>query len=83
MNLKLLNDLALKTGGSFFPDVFEYYQKEYILNVLLEIYKVYRKGHDNSEDDYLAIDFWDDIILHFQLDSSDIDKLLKNNNEIA
>jgi hypothetical protein len=83
MDHELLDKLALQTGGSHFPAVFHHYQKDYVMNVLLEVYKVYRKGHDNAEDDYLAIDFWDDIIQRFQLDYHEIGKLLKNNNEIA
>lgn len=78
MNNELLDQLALKTGGSHFPAVFDYYQKDYILNVLSELYQVYAKG-ENTPEDYLAIDFWDDIIKHFKLDNYEIEKLLKNN----
>jgi|LakMenE01Jun11ns_1017448.scaffolds.fasta_scaffold9129056_2 hypothetical protein len=75
MNQKLLNDLALQTGGSFFPAVFETYQKTYTLNMLSEIYQVFQK----QQLDGYAIDFWDDITKHFQLDNTEIDKLLKSN----
>jgi hypothetical protein len=83
MNQKLLNELALQTGGSHFPSVFKQYQKDYVLNVLSELYQVYQQGQDNVEDAYLAIDFWDDIISRFQLDKSEIDMLLKNNKQTA
>ena len=76
MNQKLLNDLALKTGGAHFPAVFQHYQKDYVLNVLLEIQKVL---HEVPFDAY-AIDFWDDVVQHFQLDNTEIDKLLKRNS---
>ena len=75
MNNELLDELALKTGGSHFPAVFGYYQKDYILNVLSEIHQVFQK----QQFDGYAIDFWDDIIKHFALDGYEIDKLLKNN----
>jgi hypothetical protein len=83
MDHELLDKLALQTGGSHFPAVFGHYQKNYVMNVLAELYQVYQQGEDNAEDVYLAIDFWDDIIQHFQLDNYEIDKLLKNNNETA
>ena len=79
MQNELLEQLALKTGGSHFPAVFHHYQKDYIMNVLSEMYQVYQKGEQNAEDIYYAIDFWDDIIKHFALDGYEIDKLLKNN----
>jgi hypothetical protein len=47
--------------------------------VLSELYQVYQRGEDNAEDVYWAIDFWDDIIKHFQLDNYEVEKLLKNN----
>ena len=75
MHNELLNHLALETGGSHFPAVFKQYQKDYVLNVLSEIYQVLQK----QQFDGYAIDFWDDIIEHFQLDNSEINKLLKNN----
>ena len=75
MNNELLDELALKTGGSHFPAVFGYYQRDYILNVLSEIHQVFQK----QQFDGYAIDFWDDIIKHFALDGYEIDKLLKNN----
>jgi hypothetical protein len=76
MNQKLLNDLALETGGAHFPAVFHHYQKDYVLNVLSEIQKVL---HEVPFDAY-AIDFWDDVVKHFQLDNYEIDKLLKRNS---
>ena len=79
MNNELLDQLALKTGGSHFPAVFGYYQKEYMLHVLSEIYDVFQK----QQFDGYAIDFWDDIVKHFELDYYEIDKLLKNNKESA
>ena len=75
MNNELLDNLALKTGGSHFPAVFGHYQRDYMLHVLSEIYDVFQNQQVNS----LAIDFWDDIIKHFALDGYEIDKLLKNN----
>jgi uncharacterized protein YihD (DUF1040 family) len=74
MNHELLDKIALQTGGSHFPAVFHHYQKDYVLNVLSEIQKVL---HEVPFDAY-AIDFWDDIIKHFQLDYYEIDKLLKS-----
>ena len=79
MNQKLLNELALQTGGAHFPAVFHHYQKDYVMNVLSELYQVYQQGQDNAEDAYLAIDFWDDVVQHFKLDHYEIEKLLKNN----
>lgn len=79
MNNELLEQLALKTGGSHFPAVFGHYQKDYILNVLSEIHQVFQK----QQFDGYAIDFWDDIVKHFGLDNYEIDKLLKNNKETA
>ena len=75
MQNELLDQLAVKTGGSLFPAVFHHYQKDYVLNVLSEIHQVFQK----QQFDGYAIDFWDDIIQHFQLDNYEIDKLLKNN----
>jgi hypothetical protein len=75
MNQKLLNDLALQTGGSFYPAVFETYQKAYTLNVLSEIYQVFQK----QQFDGYAIDFWDDVVQHFQLDNTEEEMLLKSN----
>ena len=75
MNQKLLNDLALQTGGSFYPAVFETYQKAYTLNVLSEIYSVFQ----NQQFDGYAIDFWDDIVKHFQLDNTEEEVLSKRN----
>jgi hypothetical protein len=79
MNHELLDKIALQTGGSHFPAVFHHYQKDYVLNVLSEIQQVFQK----QQFDGYAIDFWDDIIKHFQLDYYEIDKLLKNNKESA
>jgi hypothetical protein len=79
MNNELLDQLALKTGGSHFPAVFGYYQREYMLNVLSEIHDVFQK----QQFDGYAIDFWDDIVKHFELDYYEIDMLLKNNKETA
>ena len=76
MQNELLDQLAVKTGGSLFPAVFHHYQKDYVLNVLSEMYQVYQKG-ENTPDDYFAIDFWDDIVKHFELDHYEIEKLLK------
>ena len=83
MDNELLNEIALQTGGSHFPAVFHHYQKDYVLSVLSELYQVYQRGEDNAEDVYWAIDFWDDIVRHFQLDNYEIDKLLKNNKQTA
>ena len=77
MNNELLEQIALKTGGSHFPAVFLHYQKDYMLHVLSEIHQVFQK----QQFDGYAIDFWDDIVKHFALDSYEIDKLLKNNKE--
>jgi hypothetical protein len=75
-----MNRLALETGGSYFPEVIKHYQKDYILNLLSEIYQVYQRG-ENTPEDYLALDLWDDIVKHFKLDNYEIDKLLKNNKQ--
>ena len=75
MNHDLLDSLALKTGGAHFPAVFGHYQRDYILYVLSEIHQVFQK----QQFDGYAIDFWDDIVKHFELDHYEIDKLLKNN----
>lgn len=77
MRNELLDQLALKTGGSLFPAVFSHYQKDYILNVLSEIHQVFQK----QQFDGYAIDFWDDIVKHFQLDHYEIEKLHRNNKE--
>ena len=79
MNNDLLHQLALETGGSHFPSVFETYQKDYTLKVLSEIHNVFQK----QQFDGYAIDFWDDIVEHFQLDNNEIEKLQKNNKETA
>lgn len=75
MNHDLLSSLALKTGGSHFPAVFGHYQKDYILHVLSEIHQVFQK----QQFDGYAIDFWDDIVQHFQLDNNEMEKLSKRN----
>ena len=79
MNHELLDEIALKTGGSLFPAVFHHYQKDYVMQVLSEIYQVFQK----QQFDGYAIDFWDDIVKHFELDHYEIDKLLKNNKQPA
>jgi hypothetical protein len=79
MNNELLDQLALRTGGSHFPAVFHHYQKDYVMQVLSEIYDVFQK----QQFDGYAIDFWDDIVKHFQLDNYEIEKLHKNNKETA
>jgi hypothetical protein len=80
VNGSLMNRLALETGGAHFPAVFKTYQKDYTLNLLSEIYQIYQNG-ENTPDDYFALDLWDDIVKHFNLDNSEIDKLLKNNKQ--
>ena len=75
MNNELLNELALQTGGSHYPSVFKTYQKEYTLRVLSEIHQVFQK----QQFDGYAIDFWDDIVQHFQLDNTEVEVLLKRN----
>jgi len=79
MNHELLDELALRTGGSLFPEVFQYYQKQYVMQLLSEIHSVFQK----QQFDGYAIDFWDDVIQHFQLDNYEIEKLHKNNKESA
>lgn len=79
MDNELLDELALKTGGSHFPAVFGHYQKQYMMHVLSELYDVLQKQQVDS----LAIDYWDDIIKHFALDHYEIEKLLKNNKQTA
>ena len=79
MNNELLTDIARQTGGSFFVDVFKTHQERYALQLLSEIYQVYQTG-ENTPEDYLALDFWDDIVQHFQLDNNEIEKLLKRNS---
>jgi hypothetical protein len=79
MNNELLDQLAVKTGGSHFPGVFQHYQKDYVLNVLSEMQKIL---HEIPFDAY-AIDFWDEVVQHFQLDNYEIEKLLKNNKQTA
>ena len=74
MNNELLEQLALRTGGSYFPAVFHHYQRDYVLHLLSEIHQVFQK----QQFDGYAIDFWDDIVKHFALDSYEIDKLQKN-----
>ena len=83
MNNELLDELALRTGGSHFPAVFGHYQRDYILHVLSEIHQVWQKGEASAEDIYYAIDLWDDIVERFKLDNYEIEKLLKNNKETA
>jgi hypothetical protein len=76
MNQELLTELALQTGGSHYPSVFKTYQNDYTLGVLSEIYHVFSK----QQFDGYAIDFWDDIVQHFQLDNNEIEKLSKRNS---
>ena len=79
MNNDLLDQLALETGGSHFPAVFGHYQRDYILNVLSEIYHVYKTCEDKADwpEEYLGIDLWDDIVKHFKLDNYEIDKVVE------
>ena len=79
MNHELLDELALRTGGSLFPEVFQYYQKQYTIQLLSEMHQILQE----IPFDAYAIDFWDDVIRHFQLDNNEIEKLLKNNKESA
>ena len=79
MDHELLDKIALQTGGSHFPAVFHHYQKDYVMHVLSEIHQVFQK----QQFDGYAIDFWDDIVKHFQLDHYEIEKLHKNNKESA
>ena len=76
MNNELLTEVALRTGGSFFVDVFKSHQERYALQLLSEIYQVFSK----QQFDGYAIDFWDDIVQHFQLDNNEIEKLSKRNS---
>ena len=76
MNQELLTELALESGGSFFVDTFRSYQEKYTLEMLSEIYRVFSK----QQFDGYAIDFWDDIVQHFQLDNNEIEKLSKRNS---
>ena len=78
MNYDLLDHLALKTGGSHFPAVFHHYQREYMLQVLSEMLMIFEK----LPFDAYAIDFWDDIVTHFQLDKYEVDALFKNNEKM-
>ena len=75
MNQELLTELALQTGGSHYPSVFKTYQNDYTLRVLSEIHQVFQK----QQFDGYAIDFWDDIVQHFQLDNTEVEVLLKRN----
>jgi hypothetical protein len=76
MNNELLTDIARQTGGSFFVDVFKTHQERYALQLLSEVYQVFQK----QQFDGYAIDFWDDIVQHFQLDNTEIEKLSKRNS---
>ena len=75
MNQELLTELALQTGGSFFVDVFKTHHERYALQLLSEIHQVFQK----QQFDGYAIDFWDDIVQHFQLDNKEVEMLLKRN----
>jgi hypothetical protein len=76
MNNELLTEIAKQTGGSFFVDVFKTHQERYALQLLSEIHQVFQK----QQFDGYAIDFWDDIVQHFQLDNNEIEKLSKRNS---
>jgi hypothetical protein len=76
MNNELLTEIAKQTGGSFFVDVFKTHQERYALQLLSEIHQVFQK----QQFDGYAIDFWDDIVQHFQLDNTEIEKLSKRNS---
>ena len=76
MNNELLTEIAKQTGGSFFVDVFKSHQERYALQLLSEIHQVFQK----QQFDGYAIDFWDDIVKHFQLDNNEIEKLSKRNS---
>ena len=76
MNNELLTDIARQTGGTFFVDVFKSHQERYALQLLSEIHQVFQK----QQFDGYAIDFWDDIVQHFQLDNTEIEKLSKRNS---
>jgi hypothetical protein len=76
MNQELLTEIAKQTGGSFFVDVFKTHQERYALQLLSEVYQVFQK----QQFDGYAIDFWDDIVQHFQLDNTEIEKLSKRNS---
>jgi hypothetical protein len=75
MNQELLTDIARQTGGSFFVDVFRSHQERYALQLLSEIHQVFQK----QQFDGYAIDFWDDIVKHFQLDNKEMEVLSKRN----
>ena len=75
MNNELLTDIARQTGGSFFVDVFKTHQERYALQLLSEVYQVFQK----QQFDGYAIDFWDDIVKHFQLDNKEMEVLSKRN----
>ncbi len=53
----------------------ELQNREHLLSVLSEIYQVFQK----QQFDGYAIDFWDDVIQHFQLDNTEKEVLLKRN----
>ena len=76
MNQELLTEITKQTGGSFFVDTFRSHQEKYTLEMLSEIYRVFSK----QQFDGYAIDFWDDIVQHFQLDNNEIEKLSKRNS---
>jgi hypothetical protein len=76
MNNELLTEIAKQTGGSFFVDVFKTHQERYALQLLSEIHQVFQK----QQFDGYAIDFWDDIVQHFQLDNKEIEMLSKRNS---
>lgn len=71
MNKNLLHEIALNAGGSHFPDVFKCYQESYTLLVLQECYKVFQK-RQQSETEYLGMDYLYDIMKHFDIKPEDI-----------
>jgi hypothetical protein len=77
MNHELLDEIGMKTGGAHFPSVFHNYQKDYVLNVMSEMYQILQE----IPFDAYAVDFWDEVMQHFKLDHYEIEKLLKNNKE--
>jgi len=66
VNDKLMNRLALETGGSHFSEVFKSHQTEYTKQVLLECYKLFQDSQHLSNE-YLALDLLFDIQKHFEI----------------
>ena len=71
MDKNLLNQISLDTGGAHFPEVFKGYQERYTLLVLQECYKVFQK-RQQSETEYLGMDYLYDIMKHFDIKPEDI-----------